>query len=258
MITSKENSKVKQASLLLRYKKTRVESQQFVCDSKEAVLHILKHYPQSVSYVLYTSKAVGYVESFLSVHSDRCYEVSVELLSGISTLNHCFGVIVVCAIPVVEEKESDLALALCESNNPANLGAIIRSAYAFSCQQIYLLGDHCDAYHPESVRASAGHIFDVVITSCSYDYLSALQKKYDLFKLDASLGAQPLPEFQVRYPLLLVMGSEQGFPDLAILEGISSLSIPMQQGCDSLNVAVSASIALYACRHRHVSRETVA
>ena len=245
MISSKDNPKLKLAQQLLRYKKKRNDLQRFVCDSKEACGHILRYYPQSIDYVLVEEKAASFLQGYKALDSEKVLMLQAGLLSQVSDLKQSFGLMLVCHMPKQSLTDTTFAMALMDINNPSNLGAIIRSCYAFDCKRLYLIGHCCDVYHPESVRASAGHLFDCDFMSLPVSELPSLFKQFNALTLKAD-APQAISQYSFDQPTVFVMGSEQGFPDNPHLNAIPSLSIPMVAGCDSLNVGVAASIALYA------------
>ncbi len=137
-------------------------------------------------------------------------------------------------------------LALEEIRDPGNLGTIIRTADAASAAGIILVGDCCDPYAPECVRATTGSIFGVTLTrmpTASFvDFVKAWPGDSVATKMDAK------QDFRRDYkaPVLITLGSEAR----GLSEAISSackqkVRIPMKAGVESLNVAAAAALMLY-------------
>ena len=62
-------------------------------------------------------------------------------------------------------------------------------------------------------------------------------------------GGEQLWDADLSGPLTFVLGAErEGLPDSVVAACDSQISIPLEQGAESLNVAVAASIALYERR----------
>jgi len=141
-------------------------------------------------------------------------------------------------------------LALDSVTNPQNLGMIIRSATAGSIDGIVVPRKGTAALGPLVIKASAGTIYRAPLLLCQ-----TLPQALRLFR---EAGAQvcaleagsPHSLFDHREHNLCVyiLGNES--------DGISaessgladiSLSIPMRNGVESLNVAVTASLVAFGC-----------
>ncbi|MDE2384304.1 MAG: RNA methyltransferase [Alphaproteobacteria bacterium] len=137
-------------------------------------------------------------------------------------------------------------LALEEIRDPGNLGTIIRTADAASAAGIILVGDCCDPYAAECVRASTGSIFAVPVTRMPQqsfiDFLKAWPGDSVATRMDAK------QDFRRPYqaPSLVVMGSEaRGLSDSISSACKVKVRIPMKSGVESLNVATAAALLLY-------------
>ncbi len=134
--------------------------------------------------------------------------------------------------------------------DPGNLGTILRTADAAGAAGVLLVGDCCDAFSVESVRASMGAIFNVPLaTMTESDFIASAQ----IYK--GSIIATALPA-SVDYrqaawddPLLLLMGNEQSGLTPALMDVATTLiKMPMLGRSDSLNLAVATGLALYEYR----------
>lgn len=139
-------------------------------------------------------------------------------------------------------------LALDGVTNPQNLGMIIRSACAGSIDGILLPKQGSAKIDPLVIKASAGTLFKSRLLRCDNlaDALQDFQQRgSQIYGLSShaplSLG-QNLPEG----PKIFVLGNES--------EGVSKpvsqlcdqlLAIPMNNGVESLNVAVTASLLAF-------------
>jgi len=133
--------------------------------------------------------------------------------------------------------------------DPTNLGSIIRSAAAFGCAGI-ALGGHCaDPFSRRVLRVSMGaalHLPIVESRDLAAD-LDALQRAaYTLVATVTDPTAEPLAGFQRPEKLALLLGSEgHGLGPDWLSRCDRQVTIPMQLGIDSLNVAVAAAVFLY-------------
>lgn len=150
--------------------------------------------------------------------------------------------IAVCRAPEFprwrEEKKREGLTLLCPLGDPSNLGALLRTACAFDVNSIVLLQEAASPLHPKALRASSGSIFSLPL------YQGPSIHELDvppLLALDA--GGANLVEFHwPKDPLLLVGEEGPGIPSNLKCQ---KLSIPLQNGVESLNATVAAAIALF-------------
>jgi TrmH family RNA methyltransferase len=162
-------------------------------------------------------------------------DVAPELLAAVSTLGSGTR-----AIGVYRQRWADPAgdvlVYLHGVEDPGNVGTIIRSAHALADATV-VLGPGCaDPFSPKAVRASMGSIFARPPARSLLAELSG-----NLVALSPR-GERPLSEVELATPIVLCLGSERG----ALPPGVETARIPVH--ADSLNVAMAATVALYALR----------
>jgi len=143
-----------------------------------------------------------------------------------------------------------LWIALEEVRDPGNLGTILRTADAAGATGVILVGNTCDPFSREAVRASMGSIFAVPIARAEPEAFLALAKAWQGDVVSTHLGGQhDFREADYRAPVLLVMGNEgQGLSDAAASACGKLVRIPMAGQLDSLNLAVATALMLYEIR----------
>jgi len=124
--------------------------------------------------------------------------------------------------------------------DPENVGAVIRSAVAFGVSRVVLLSQAASPYHPKAIRASGGMVFRAnLLEGPSIDDLPA-----GLPIIPLSKDGESVSDFRFPSTFGLLPGIEgPGLPDRLRKMGIS---IPIQQGVESLNAVVATAIALFA------------
>ncbi|MFC8591416.1 NshR/TsnR family 23S rRNA methyltransferase [Streptomyces atroolivaceus] len=139
-----------------------------------------------------------------------------------------------------------------------NIGAIVRTSFALGASGIVLVDSDLGSIADRRlIRASRGYVFSLPIVLASR--AEALQYFQDnamrpvVFEAEGDLGVADLDGMDER--LVLMFGSERigpsgEFSDIAA----KSVSIPMNPAAESLNVSVSAGIALHARARRNLSR----
>jgi TrmH family RNA methyltransferase len=171
--------------------------------------------------------------------SGATYPVEVvhsDLLDSVSTLGSGTRAIAVWARPEASAPAAP-CVYLDAVGDPANVGAIIRSAHALLDATV-VLGPGCaDAYGPKATRASMGSIFarppaTVAEVGATPEPRVALVA-HGGEGLDALAGA-----------VTLCLGSERdGLRPEVLAACAASATIPLHGGAESLNVAAAAAVA---------------
>ncbi len=141
----------------------------------------------------------------------------------------------------------DLWLALEEVRDPGNLGTIVRTADAVGARGVILVGNCCDPYSHECVRATMGSIFAVPLVRMDRAAFVALAGAWSGDVVGTHLEAsEDFRKASPRGPVLLVMGSEGPGMSEEVRAACSRLvRIPMAGTLDSLNLAVATALVLY-------------
>ena len=141
-------------------------------------------------------------------------------------------------------------LALEEVRDPGNLGTIIRTADAVGAGGIILIGNCCDAYSRESVRATMGSIFAMPLVRMSREEFLGWRADWPGDVVGTHLDAkEDFRKAHLRGPTLLLMGSEgPGLSDSLKRSCTKLVKIPMSGDLDSLNLAVATALTLYQIR----------
>jgi TrmH family RNA methyltransferase len=139
-------------------------------------------------------------------------------------------------------------VALHRVRDPGNLGTIVRTADAAGCGAVILVGECCDPYSVEAVRATMGSIFAVPLVKASEAEFAGWRGGWPGSVVGTLLSA-PVDHRHAVYakPAMILMGNEQqGLPpEMAALCDVN-VKIPMRGRADSLNLAVATGIMVYA------------
>ena len=130
--------------------------------------------------------------------------------------------------------------------DPANVGAIIRTAVAAGYEDVYLAGC-ADPFSPKSVRASmSGVFFARIMQGTQEEILSAIA---GMPVIAADMGGEDVFSYVAPEMFCLAVGSEgSGLSALVRSRADVTVRIPMDARTESLNAAVSAGILMYALR----------
>ncbi len=139
-------------------------------------------------------------------------------------------------------------LALDGITNPQNLGMIIRSATAGNIDAIILPTTGVAQISPLVIKASVGTIFNIPIIKSDklYKTLKFFQSNGATVYTLSSYAKDSYRDTKYSDKTIFVLGNESEGVSREI-EDLSdkSISIPMNRGVDSLNVAVTASLLAF-------------
>lgn len=154
--------------------------------------------------------------------------------------------ILVTDMPVIEKWDGSAEMGcnpVIPFQDPANVGAAVRSAAGFGVKRIILAKGAANPFHPKSIRASSGAVFKMrFVKGPSIDEFSNFAgKNIPLVSMDKE--GLNIEEFTFPESFFLVSGTEgQGLPENLMQ---SSVSIPVTDSVESLNASVALSIFLY-------------
>ena len=201
---------------------------------------------------------------------DRCQNI-LERLRGIphylaseEVLSQLTGYVltrgILCAMkrrPLPQAREilaaSQRVAVLEEVMNPANVGAIFRSAAALGIDGVLLTKGCSDPLYRRSVRVSMGNVFCL-----PYAYAEGAWPQEGMALLremgfatvamalcedSLSLSDESLASFE---RLAIVLGTEgEGLKGQTLADCDMTVKIPMSRGVDSLNVAAASAVAFW-------------
>jgi TrmH family RNA methyltransferase len=255
-VTSLTNPTVK-AVRALHLRKARDETGLFVAEGLKAVTEGIEtgHAPRILMYGADAAdhpllkRAVGATLS----RNGEVVEVTKEILAKVSRRDNPQAVVgvfeqVFRPLSVLEPQAARVWVALHRVRDPGNLGTIVRTADAAGCGGVILVGECCDPYSVEAVRATMGSIFATPLIKASEPEFTAWRNGWPGSVVGTLLSAET-DHRQADYarPTLILMGNEQqGLPpEMAALCDVN-VKIPMRGRADSLNLSVATGIMIYA------------
>ncbi len=251
-ITSTRNDTVKLIRSLA-VKKHRTETGLFVAEGRETLARArAKGWAPHTLLVRDGSKTDDLL-AWCRVSGSRCLLASSAVMKAVSARENPADCVALFqqqwldALPPVPNDA--LWLALEDIRDPGNLGTIIRTADAVSTAGLILIGESCDPYGPDCVRATTGSIFALPLLKRSEGEFAALLKAWPGETIGTAADAPSDFRRDYRAPTLLVMGSEGKGLSPALSRLCSTLvRIPMSGGTESLNLAVATALMLYEIR----------
>ena len=228
MIESVNNERIKEYSKL-NTKKYRDESGLFIVEGEHLVEEALKK--------------TQAVEIFSL--DDKHTQVSEAVMRKLSNLNTPPRILAVCKKLKEEEIKGNI-LILDGIQDPGNLGTIIRSAVAFGIDTIVTSLDTVDYYNVKTLRASEGMVFNInIVEKDLNELLPELKNTHRIYTTNVVNGTD-VSKIDINKPYAIVMGNEGNGVKREIANMCDeAIYIPMNNNCESLNVAIATSIILY-------------
>ena len=278
-ISSLQNSHVKRW-VSLRDARGIERFRQCLVFGKKIVQETLSRHPARCLELLHSAKTLrtsgqARVSLSIPVHV-ATYTLSPTCFNHVDIFGTGCPILVCTALPLpcadVETPPRGLEL-LCPLGDPANVGALLRTALAMGVNRVILLKESAHPYHPKSIRAASGSIFDVPLTqgpsvrdlpdpSGPFEAQGKLRAGPSRpFAAQGNLSAGPatwvtlhvegegMPGFQWPKDVRILVGEEG--PGLPPCSSGKRLAIPMTESVESLNAVAAVSMALYAYRVQH-------
>jgi TrmH family RNA methyltransferase len=255
-VTSLTNPTVK-AVRALHLRKERDETGLFVAEGLKTVTEGVDtgHAPKIL---LHGAEAAGHpllqraVQATLAGHGE-VIEVTQDILAKVSRRDNPQAVVgvfeqVFKPLGAILPAAAPCWVALHRVRDPGNLGTIVRTADAAGCGGVILVGECCDPYSVEAVRATMGSIFAVPLSKASEAEFASWRGGWPGSVVGTLLSATHThASADYAKPALVLMGNEQqGLPpEMAALCDVN-VKIPMRGRADSLNLSVATGIMIYA------------
>jgi TrmH family RNA methyltransferase len=149
----------------------------------------------------------------------------------------------------IKADRSKCWVALEEVRDPGNLGTIIRTVDSVGADGVILIGQCCDPFSPESIRATMGSTFSIPVIPCSREQFLDLTVTWPGSIVATALNDRTVDfrEAEYKKPMILVMGNEQAGITETLQNAVhQTVKLPMNGRADSLNLAIATGIMLYA------------
>ncbi len=238
-ITSTQNNLVKEIAKL-HQKKYREDS--IIVEGKKA-LYGAKEAGLEIKYVFSCDKSL-----LLEYEDNKTYLINEKVMEKISTTESAPNILGIIKKPeynIQDFKKFKKIVLLDSIKDAGNLGTIIRTAAAFNIEGIILSGDCTDEYSPKTIRSAAGNIFKIPIVHAPIEQLKEFKKTHKMLTTVVN-SKNSITNLRAESPSIIMFGSEaQGLCKELLSISDISYTIPMKDGVESLNLAISAGIVLY-------------
>lgn len=248
IITSAQNTRVKQARLLLSSSKRRRAENKIVLEGVRLVQDALESGAMP-DYLLLREDVDTQSDEWamlliqLAARQVPVLTVETTLFNELSDTQNPQGILGVFTTPDLKiPTEPTLLLIIDHVTDPGNLGTILRSAVSAGVDGVILISGSVDPYNPKVVRAAMGAHFRLPMVRHNWDEIAAFG--VPLLGADAQ-GERNVFEIDWTEPIGLIIGGETyGLSEEALSITSELVSIPMMGG-ESLNAAMAATVILF-------------
>ena len=226
----------------------------FICEGKNTVDRMI-----SSGIKVHSLVCIEDLEAYykgLSKNEFPVITMSKKEISGITGIAFHRGVLASGFRPEIRNIENHIgsldtetAVVICpETDNPDNLGSIIRTSCAFGINNI-IIGKNCiDPYKRKTIRVSMGNVFFINIwhvedQEATVNFLKS--KGFTMIGTSLSDDSIDIREFNCEKKALVLGHENYGIPEDWLSSCDIKVKIPMLNNTDSLNVSVAAGIFLY-------------
>ncbi len=192
-----------------------------------------------------TGAADSEIRNLLQQSAIRPVVLTEAVLRSIADAESPQGVAAEIEIPAPGDKDGAPAVFLEGVQDPANVGAIVRTAAAFGVRHVVLDQACADPWSPKALRAGMGGHFALQLHE-TRDLLAELEAFPGTVLCTVVREGVGLSEAKLNGALAWVFGAEgAGLSEAVLNQADVKLTIPIAPKTDSLNVAASAAICLY-------------
>jgi len=241
---------------LLQDTRLRNQTGAFVVEGAHAVHDLLTRHPEQILTIVsshgYLAKSREAVGIACPASSTQQYSCPDHQFCKLSDLDSPPGILAVVKQPTWNEDEilrqpSVLGIYGEQLQDPANVGAIIRTAAALDMSALWLSHDSVDVFHPKVVRATSGVLLALPIFSVK-DLSGLMRENCRIFAAEAGRdGTISIDKIQhVPQKCILAVGNEsRGLSPQILGQAALRFTIPLSRNIDSLNVAATVAIVTF-------------
>lgn len=146
-----------------------------------------------------------------------------------------------------------LVVVAVDVQDPGNVGAIIRAADAADATGVGVTGSSAAPFGWKALRGAMGSALRLPVVRVADPATLCTDLAARGLRLVAATADAPGSPYDedLTGPLAILVGSEgRGLPDRVLALAAGRVAIPMREGVESLNVAVSAALIAYEARRQ--------
>ena len=203
-------------------------------------------------------KHVRLVEQLAGAGRGEAHRVTTRIFDSIADTDNSQGIVVLARQPNNYDLSGSfdtngLLVYLNKVNNPANLGAVVRTAEAAGVVAVLISPDSAAAFSPKALRASMGSSFRMpIFAGIPLNKAIGHAKEKGIRTIGTAVDATTsYTDLDWKEGSMLVIGSEAHGLDASEITLLdAAVLIPMENDVESLNLAVSTGILLFEAKRQ--------
>ena len=250
-IGSRSNDKIKSAQKLASSSRYRKEQGEFFLEGLRLCSDAFES-GIKVTQCFFTEKARekygDRLERIIS-GAESSYIITEDIAGKLAETHSSQGVFAVCRM---RENEAEISaegkyIALENVQDPAHLGAVIRTAEALGIDGAILSGC-CDCYNPKALRASMGSLLrlPLIFAEDAESFLAErISEGMTVLATTPDEKAEKITDTDLSGGVISVIGNEGNGVSDGVLAVCRNVTIPMLGRAESLNASMAAAIVMW-------------
>lgn len=232
-----------------------------IISGKSALLQLIKQYSDSFEYIVYGSNVDKRTLDIINLAKTRNVQVlnDQKLLHSLSNIEEGgFGVCGVLkheigrtysfreASESFDQLDSVLCVAIPDMDYEQNIGAMIRTCAGMGVDFILIPNSQTNIFSKTITKVSMGynHIVPIIQDNFLMVLENMKDQNFDILGMD--MEGENIQNMRYNPRVCFVVGNEaRGLSEPVLKKTTKKISIPMNDGVESLNVSVSLGMALY-------------
>ncbi|NYJ74412.1 TrmH family RNA methyltransferase [Allobranchiibius huperziae] len=260
MLTNPRATRVKAVRALGR-RSVRERAHRFVADGPQSVREVLRFSPATAVEVYVDAETAQRHADLLEqarAADVPVHDCTAQVLAELADTQHPQGILAVCrpvdvplddALDAVVEPTAGFVVVLAQVRDPGNAGTVLRGADAAGARAVIVTDSSVDLYNPKVVRSTAGSLWHlpVVVGAPLESVIDGCRRRGIAVLAADGAGEVLLPDADLHGPHAWVMGNEAwGLPHELRDRCDEVVRVPIHGHAESLNLAMAATICLYA------------
>ncbi len=263
MLTNPRADRVRSVAALSR-RSTRERTGLFLAEGPQSVREAIRFAPGEIRDLYVTAEAATRHTGILAEATAAgvaVQECTPEVLAAMCDTAAPQGLLAVCrvlntSLATVLASRPRLLVVLAHVRDPGNAGTVLRGADAAGADAVIVSSASVDVWSPKVVRSTAGSIFHLpVVAGLTMPEILVQLRAAGIATLAADgAGHRLLPDVDLDRPHAWVMGNEAwGLPEDLRAQCDDVVRVPIFGHAESLNLAMAATVCLYASALAHRS-----
>jgi TrmH family RNA methyltransferase len=247
-------AKAKLIRALLRDRKTRQQTQTFVLEAEKPIWEMLAARSAALQAVVIAESRLrnGMLPSSMDPDKVPVFSCRDSIFDKLCDVRTPAGLLAVVRQPkwdqnTVFARPRLVGLYGEGLQDPANVGAIIRTAVGFGVDALWLSPDSADVLNPKVVRATAGTVLKLPVFRVAAPEVFLRKDCVLLAAVPQGRQSRPIHELDaLPARAILAFGNEShGLSPATLQQAAVRFHIPVDPAIQSLNVAASVAIAAF-------------